>query len=503
MSKNRFFYSRKILFSNLVLSGVIIGFVLSMVLFSCSTAVEPPSAVQAQQESGERGQTPVIDAQGLQDSFRATVERILPTVVQIEIIEIRQGTPQGGGGAAPWFDFFFGEPEDDGSTPTPEFRNPGLGSGVIVRRDGDTYYVLTNDHVVSNADEISVTLDDLREFHGQVVGTDPRRDLALVSFETDEPDILIAPLGDSSQLQVGDWVLAMGSPFGFQSTVTAGIVSATGRMGGPQGNISDFIQTDAAINRGNSGGPLVNLAGEVVGINTWITSQTGGSMGLGFSIPINNARRAIDQFIETGEVEYGWLGVSIPDTSSEVLEELGLSRTLGAMIHNVFRGSPAWEYGLLPGDYVTSVNGARVRTPQELTLLVGDLIAGDDAEFGVIRLGERMTFTVTIGRRDDDQAVLSAQGNLWPGLRIQSLTDAVRRSFSIPSGDDGVVISAVESRTPAADAGLRRGDVITAVNGEDTSDAMDFYRALGAGSGASVRVDYVRNGQPRQTTING
>lgn len=502
MSKGTLFYSRKFLFANLVLTGVIVGFVLSMVLFSCSTAVEPPSSVQAQ-ESERSGQVPVLDAESLQDSFRATVERILPTVVQIEIIEIRQGSPQGGGGAAPWFDFFFGEPEGDGSQPTPEFRNPGLGSGVIVRQDGDTFYVLTNDHVVANADEISVTLDDLREFHGHVVGTDPRRDLALVSFETDEPDIFVAPLGDSSELRVGDWVLAMGSPFGFQSTVTAGIVSATGRMGGPQGNISDFIQTDAAINRGNSGGPLVNLAGEVVGINTWITSQTGGSMGLGFSIPINNARRAIDQFIATGEVEYGWLGVSIPDTPAEVLAELGLTRTLGAMIHNVFRGSPAWEYGLLPGDYVTGVNGARVRTPEELTLLVGDLIAGEEAEFEVIRLGERMTFTVTVGRRDDDQTVLSAQGNLWPGLRIQSLTDAVRRSFSIPASDDGVVIAAVESRTPAADAGLRRGDVVTAVNGSDTSDAMDFYRALGAGSGRPVRIEYLRNGQARTATING
>lgn len=501
MSNGRLFYSRKLLLANMVLSGVIVGFVLSLVLFSCSTAVEPPSSVEAQQDGG--GQPPVVDAEGLQDSFRAAVDRILPTVVQIEIVEISQTGPQGGGGGAPWFDFFFGEPEDEGSQPSPEFRNPGLGSGVIVRRDEDVYYVLTNDHVVSNADEISVTLDDLREFPGEVVGTDPRRDLALISFETDESDIVLAPLGDSGALRVGDWVLAMGSPFGFQSTVTAGIVSATGRMGGPQGNISDFIQTDAAINRGNSGGPLVNLAGEVVGINTWITSQTGGSMGLGFSIPINNARRAIDQFIETGEVEYGWLGVSIPDTPEEVLSELGLSRTRGAMIHNVFRGSPAWEYGLLPGDYVTGVNGARVRTPEELTLLVGDLIAGEDAQFEVIRLGERMTFTVTVGRRDDDSTVLSAQGNLWPGLRIQSLTDAVRRSFSIPPDDDGIVIAAVESRTPAAEAGLRRGDVITAVDGTDTRDAMEFYRALGEGSTRSIRIDYIRNGEPRQTTING
>ncbi|MFW6252953.1 MAG: PDZ domain-containing protein, partial [bacterium] len=225
--------------------------------------------------------------------------------------------------------------------------------------------------------------------------------------------------------------------------------------------------------------------------------------GLGFSIPINNARRAIDQFIETGEVEYGWLGVSIPDTPEEVLSELGLSRTLGAMIHNVFRGSPAWEYGMLPGDYVTGINGGRVRTPEELTLLVGDLIAGEEAEFEVIRLGERMTITVTVGRRDDDSTVLSAQGNLWPGLRIQSLTDAVRRSFSISPDDSGIVIAAVESRTPAAEAGLRRGDVITAVNGTDTSDATDFYRALGEGSRRSLQIDYIRNGEQRQATING
>lgn len=493
MNSRKLFFSKRFFLLNLVLTGGIVGFSLSVLLFSCATGPKPGERAEARERVDMTG------AEQLQSSFRDVSSKMLPSVVELEAKGEHAPTDNG----TPWFDFFFGEPEDedpDDAPDPPDMRPPGLGSGVIVRRDGDMYYVLTNDHVVGNASEIDITLNDLSEYTGEIVGNDSRRDLALVKFEASE-DLPVAPLGDSDELHVGDWVLAMGSPFGFQSSVTAGIVSATGRMGGPAGNISDFIQTDAAINRGNSGGPLVNLAGEVVGINTWITTQTGGSVGLGFSIPINNAKRAIDQFIETGEVEFGWLGVSIPETPREIRDQLGVPANRGAMVHNLFTDSPAWEYGLQPGDVILSVNGGAVRGPEELTLFVGDLIVGENATFEIIRYGEQMELTVTIGRRDDEQTVAAAQERLWPGLRVDVAGEEARSAFSLPEDTDGLLVQAVESRTPASAAGLRRGDLVTSVNGTGIADAADFYRALGDARGEDLDIEYIRGDDQRSTTI--
>ncbi len=493
MNSRKLLFSKRFFLLNLVMTGGIVGFSLSLLLFSCASGPEPRDSAEAREDVDMAG------AEQLQASFRDISSQMLPAVVELE--GSGESTPADNG--SPWFDFFFGEPEDDvpdEAPDPPDMRPPGLGSGVIVRSDGDTYYILTNDHVVGNASEINITLNDLSEYTGEIVGTDSRRDLALVKFETND-DLPVAPLGDSDDLRVGDWVLAMGSPFGFQSSVTAGIVSATGRMGGPAGNISDFIQTDAAINRGNSGGPLVNLDGEVVGINTWITTQTGGSVGLGFSIPINNAKRAIDQFIETGEVEFGWLGVSIPETPLEIREQLGAPANRGAMIHNIFTDSPAWEYGLQPGDVILSVNGGNVRGPEELTLFVGDLIVGEDATFEIIRYGESMEVTVTIGRRDEEQ-VVAAQERLWPGFRVDVASEEARNAFSLPQDPDGLLIQAVESRTPASAAGLRRGDLITAVDGTEISDAAELYRALGEARGQDLDIEYLRADDQRSTTID-
>ncbi len=488
MRSRKLFFSRRFFLFNLVMTGGIVGFLLSVLLFSCASGVEPTGRVEARDDSGER-----VTPQQLQSSFREVAAATIPSVVQIEVTEDDRAELNG---ETPWYDFFFGDPEGD----APDRQPPGIGSGVIVRRDADIYYVLTNDHVLGNSGEITITLDDLTEHEAEIVGTDGRRDIALLRFQTSD-DLPIAHLGDSSELQVGDWVLAVGSPFGFQSTVTAGIVSALGRMGGPAGNISDFIQTDAAINRGNSGGPLVNLSGDVVGINTWITTQTGGSVGLGFSIPINNAKRAIDQFIETGEVEYGWLGVSIPETPRAVREELGAPLNRGAMVHNVFTDSPAWQYGIRPGDFVLEVNGGTVRSPEELTLFVGDLVVGEDASFTVLRGGERIELTVTIGRREEEEIVTSAQTHLWPGLRIDVAGEQARSSFNLPRDTDGMLVQAVESRTPAAQAGLRRGDLIVSVNGNMVGTAKAFYQVLGDVRGEELDIVYFRADDRRETQI--
>jgi Do/DeqQ family serine protease len=487
MARGKALHSRTFFLANLVMVGIIVGFALSTMVFSCSTRLQPGDTAYAQQPG-----TPEVDVSSLQGSFRQVANAVLPSVVKITVAETGEDGDQQD---FPWFDFFFGEP--DGDQPR---RPRGLGSGVIVQRDGETYYVLTNDHVVANGDNISVSLDDRREVDAELIGSDPRKDLAMVTFEFDE-DIPVARLGDSDALAVGDWVLAIGSPFGLQSTVTAGIVSALGRRGGPQGNISDFIQTDAAINQGNSGGALVNLRGEVVGINTWITSQTGGSIGLGFSIPINNAKNVIEDFIEVGEVEYGWLGVSIRDPSTALAEDMGIDEVSGAFVYHVFEESPADEGGIRPGDFMTSINGTPVENADDFILQVGDLTAGEVVEFELIRLGEEMTIEVTIGRRADEETIAQQSPRAWPGMSVLPLTDDVREQAEIEGVNRGVLVINVESRTPAAAAGFRRGDVITRMNGSRIRTAMDFYRELNDEANDEVEFTYVRDGEESTVSI--
>ncbi len=324
-------YSRNFFVLNLVLVGVIFGFALAFAGFSFgahhgqSVSAETPSA----------SSTPVPAGQGLssalavQDAFRSIADNVLPAIVELDVTE---NTPvQSLPNDQMPFRFFFGQPQDNGTTPPPDMQTKGLGSGIIVRRDGKTVYVLTNNHVAGNATTIKAVLSDGREFKAQLVGHDDRLDLALVKFETPDPNITVATLGDSSALHVGDWAVAIGSPFGYVSSMTVGIVSALGRSGGPDGNISDFIQTDASINKGNSGGALVNIKGEVVGINTWIASPTGTSVGLGFSIPINNAKKAIDDFITKKHIEYGWLGVSLRELDHASAVDLGRRRAEGRL----------------------------------------------------------------------------------------------------------------------------------------------------------------------------
>lgn len=486
MGSGKALHSRTFFLANLVMVGIIVGFALSVVVFSCSTRIEPGDTAYAQQPG-----TPEVDVSSLQGSFRQVANAVLPSVVKITVAETGEGGEEGD---FPWFDFFFGEP--DGDQPR---RPRGLGSGVIVQRDGDTYYVLTNDHVVANGDNIQISLDDRREIDAELIGNDPRKDLAMISFELDD-DIPIARLGNSDSLAVGDWVLAIGSPFGLQSTVTAGIVSATGRRGGPQGNISDFIQTDAAINQGNSGGALVNLRGEVVGINTWITSQTGGSIGLGFSIPINNARNVIQDFIESGEVEYGWLGVSIRDPSPILAEDMDIEGREGAFVFHVFEDSPANQGGILPGDFMTAVDGQPVENADDFILQVGDLTVGQVVEFDLVRLGEERTIEVTIGRRADEETIAQQSPRAWPGMSVLPLTDTVREQADLDGSTRGVFIINVETRTPAAAAGFRRGDVITGMNGSRVRSAVDFYRSLNEDTD-EVSFTYLRDGEENTVSI--
>lgn len=478
-------------------SKVFLAVIAVILLFSgCNSAGEPASS----QEAPVRVNAPaVMDMEEMQNSFRSVIQAVLPAVVRVDVVEVRNVEVPQGENSIPFFDFFF-NPEGDNGEREREFRSEGLGSGIIVRRDGNSFYVLTNAHVVGEAEEITIRLDDGRSYLGTLVGRDERKDLALVEFTSRERDIVIATLGDSDTLQVGDWVLAMGSPLGFQSTVTAGIVSALGRTGGPQGNISDFIQTDAAINRGNSGGALVNIYGEVVGINTWISSQTGGSIGLGFSIPINNVKKAVDDFIEQGMVEYGWLGVSIISIDESIAEGLNLDNTDGALINSVYQNSPAGRSALRPGDFITGINGLEIDSSDALVREVGDLIAGETAEFQLIRNGSEINVEVEITSRDTEEEIAGQSRDLFPGFSVYPLTDEIQEQIEGASDLQGVIVSQVIPRTPSAIAGLSAGDIVTAVNGADISDLVEFYEALGQ-SDDETEISYWREGVELKVTI--
>lgn len=428
--------------------------------------------------------------EALQNSFRAISDGVLPSVVEVDVTETK--TVQT---VDPFDDirrYFFGVPEDDSNKKgrTREYEQKGLGSGVIVRRTGDILYVLTNNHVAGEATKISVKLNDGRQFDGKLVGSDARMDVALVSFESKDKSIPVAILGDSDSVRTGDICLAMGAPLGYSQSVTQGIVSAKGRSGSGIGNINDFIQTDAAINQGNSGGPLVNIYGEIIGINTWIASQSGGSQGLGFSIPINNIKGAIDSFISSGKIVYGWLGVSLMPASDDYKEALGVKDKDGALAAQVFIGSPAQKGGMRPGDYIVSVGGHKIKDVDQVQREVGRLEAGKTVDFVVIRDEKEVTLSVKIEERTEK--VSSDNGKLWPGFIAAPITEDLKKQFELDT-DKGVLVTNILAKSPASALRLQQGDVITAVNGKSVKNLKEFYAELSKAD-KSVNFDVYSNG---------
>lgn len=466
--------------------------VLSFVLISFSCAKTPvkgtAGTVYAESDSGEivsKESLKVIEA--LQNSFRSISNRLLPAVVEVDVIETKTVTD-------PFQDFrhfFFGMPEQEEQGKKRQYEQKGLGSGVIVRRTGDTIYVLTNNHVAGGATKITVKLNDSREFEAKLVGADARMDIALLSFTSSDKSIPVAKLGDSDAVQTGDICLAMGAPLGYSQSVTQGIVSAKGRSGNGIGNINDFIQTDAAINQGNSGGPLVNIYGEVIGINTWIASQSGGSQGIGFAIPINNIKNAINSFISKGKIVYGWLGVSLLEANKEYKEALGVEKETGALATQLFIGSPAQKAGMQPGDFIVSLNGHSVKDVDQLVREVGLLEAGVTANFEIIRNGKKVALPVKIEERSEK--VSSDNGKLWPGFIAVPITEKVRKDMELENKVKGVVVSNVMEKSPAAALRLQNGDVITAVNGKSVTDLKSFYTEF-ATADKAVNFDIYSNG---------
>ncbi|WP_394373236.1 DegQ family serine endoprotease [Marinobacter xestospongiae] len=389
-------------------------------------------------------------------------------------------------------DFFGGHGAPFGRGPGQSAPRQSMGSGFIVSSDG---YVLTNNHVVEGADEIVVRLSDRRELNATLVGTDPRSDLAVLKIN-DGDDLPVVQIGRSSDLKTGEWVLAIGSPFGFDYTATAGIVSALGRSL-PSENYVPFIQTDVAINPGNSGGPLFNLDGEVVGINSQIYTRSGGFMGVSFAIPIDDAMNVFRQLRDSGSVSRGWLGVLIQEVNRDLAESFGLSRPRGALVAEVMPGSPAERAGLRAGDIVLAYEDDEISLSSDLPPMVGRTPVGESAILDVLRGGDRIELEVTIGQLPDEGGSSTgapAQGSSTAplGLVIESLPEKLRNDLGI---DGGVVVTDV-GRGAALDAGIRPRDVITEINRQPVTSVSEFRSAISdlpQGKAVSVRV--IRQGR--------
>lgn len=467
----------------LLINALVLSTIMALFIATSIHGSGPMRVAAGRSEAGINAVEPTQTVSGndalesLQLASRSVAQKVLPVVVEIDVVDLvkQQVMPF----ESP-FDFFFGPQNDNKAPKEREFKRYGIGSGVIVRRTGNKVYVLTNSHVVGEADEISVKLNDRRQFKAKLVGKDEKRDLALVVFETGDT-VPLAELGDSDQVQVGDLVFAVGNPMGFESTVTMGIVSAVGRKalaGTGIGNFTDYIQTDAAINQGNSGGALVDIKGRVIGINTWISSPSGGNVGLGFTIPINNARKAIEDFISGGRVEYGWLGVSIGNPSEEMRVDLAVGQTGGSLVYSVYRGSPADKAGMLPGDFIIRVNGEAVVDANNFLLMVANLPLNKAADFELMRYGKTLSVSVKIARRKEDKEIQEQARDLWPGLAVVKITEDIQRQLSLPKRLGNLVIANVDEGSPAAISGLKPGDVIIDIGGTETKSLIDFYRAV-------------------------
>lgn len=410
-------------------------------------------------------------------SFTDLAEHLKPGVVNIRTTKIVSGgdmyhfgTPFRG---SPFDRFFGGEDffrRFFGDRPGREYRQRSLGSGFVISSDG---YIFTNNHVIERAEEILVRLSDGKEYRATVKGSDRNTDIALLKIEA-EGDLPVATLGRSSELRVGEWVMAIGNPFGLSQTVTVGIVSATGRVIGA-GPYDDFIQTDASINPGNSGGPLFNMAGEVVGINTAIVAQ---GQGIGFAIPIDMAKEILPALKKEGRVTRGWLGVSVQDVTAEISESLGLKSSDGVLVAHAFEGDPAAAAGIKSGDVIVSIDGRPIKDTQELLRVVASIPVGTKVSLGVVRQGVQKKFSVTVKERPEPGTVaLKDRSEDRFGMTVQSITPDMAQHFGL-TDTAGVIVTAVDPSGRAAEAGIQPADIIVSVNNARVDSMKDYQEAL-------------------------
>lgn len=444
-------------------------FVLSLILGYVSTK----NNVNAATSAGE-----------LEQSLMRVAEEVKLSVVSITTVKVFKHPSSGGYHGDKYghgnrrenpFDDFFDRflPK---APPKGEYKTQSLGSGVIVNIDGKKAYILTNNHVVADMDELKVKLSDKREFDGEVVGTDEQTDLAVIKIEGE--NLKAARMGDSENLRQGQWAIAIGNPFGLTHTVSVGVVSAIGRSGVGIANYENFIQTDAAINPGNSGGPLVNIDGEVIGINTAIFTRSGGYQGIGFAIPVNMAKAVLRDLIETGKVTRGWLGVAIQDLDASLAEQFGVNVTEGVLISDVQDDSPAKEAGFERGDIVIEYDDKEIGDVNRLRNIVAQTKIGKKVKVKVLRKEKEKILTVTIGEQPSD-LFASGRSSIGKdlGLSVQDLTDELARSLGFEN-ENGVVVTAVEPDSPASKTDIKEGDLIKEVNREKINNIKEFRERL-------------------------
>jgi len=445
---------------------------------------------------------------GLNDGFVEISKAVTPTVVNIEVT----GSSKGETNQAPEMPFFFGP---EGQMPNQEeMPSKGSGTGFIISADG---YIMTNNHVVKNANEngIKVQLNDKREYTAKLIGTDPNTDVAVIKI--DATDLPVASVGNSDNVEVGQWVVAIGNPLQLNSTVTAGIVSALGRNINIDGNsyaINNFIQTDAAINPGNSGGPLVDISGSVIGINSAIKSQSGYYQGYGFAIPINLARSVATELIKSGKISRGYIGVSIKDVDTKEAKGLGLDRARGVLVQDVLKGGAGEDAGLKVGDVILTVDGKEVNASNQLQTIIGQKTPGDKADLKVFRDGKEMDMVVTLKARDENQ---NAASNLPPtdqgqkseptsksfektGFGVADLSSAQKQKFDV---DGGVYVTSVKRFSESFDRGLREGLVIIEADKKTISGVNDLESMINSKSKGDILVLKVKapEGQVRLVAI--
>ncbi len=454
-------------------------------------------------------------ALGAPDSFAELAEKVSPSVVNITTSSIvatasdqAPMVPEG----SPFEDFFKdfmdrnGQGGEGGDGDRPQ-RSEALGSGFVISEDG---FIVTNNHVIEGADEINIEFFDGKRLEAKLIGTDPKTDIAVLKVEAG--DLPHVAFGNSDEMRVGDWVMAMGNPLGQGFSVSAGIVSARGRE--LSGTYDDFLQTDAAINKGNSGGPLFNLDGDVIGVNTAILSPSGGSIGIGFSMASNVVTKVVDQLREFGETRRGWLGVKIQDVTPDVAEAMGLNVTAGALITDVPEG-PARDAGLLSGDVIITFNGKEIKDVRDLTRTVADSPIGDAVPVIVLREGAEQTIPVTLGRREEAEAQpASAAKEAAPeepaeaevlGLTVQPMTDEIAKSLNLPAGAGGLVVMDVDAASDAGAKGLAAGDVIVEVGQQKVNSIADLQARVAEakdGGRKSVLVLVRREGNPRFVALS-
>lgn len=473
-----------------VVVGIIIGLVISTnsALLSKAYSAEPKIPKEAVELLSKTGQ-----------AMAEVVAAVKPAVVNISTTH----TVKTSGMSTPFFNDpffnrFFGEEFGNMRRPR-EYKQSSLGSGVIVDKDG---YILTNYHVIKDADEIKVKLSDNREFKGKVIGKDARTDIAVIKIGSDHLPTL--SIGDSDKLKVGEVVIAIGNPFGLNQTVTSGIVSATGRANVGIADYEDFIQTDAAINPGNSGGALVNVKGELVGINTAIFSTSGGYQGVGFAIPSAMVKTVMDNLIKHGKVVRGWLGVSIQQITPELAKQFNLKEQKGVLVGDVTEDSPAERAGIKRGDVIIGYNGKDVEDPANLRNMVANTPPGKEVVLRAVHDGKAETVKVTVAELPAETQKLQGKiDNVLKGIQVQNITQDLRRNLRLPKQVTGVIITDVEEGSPAGGI-LSRNDVIMEINRKSVSNLGDFEKVVsGIRSDQNMLLLIYRDGSTFYVTISG